>query len=333
MATKEQTVQLSEVLNQLTAFKNMELSNHLHRDVALLQETRESFAAVFDIVDDLQTLPTQHLPEQTIKQISDSFRRMVLCCRRFKRAIPIGYSMQGRGPTLSDIRDCANDVLTNTAIWIPFLAYKKGGIEESVKRISQAISLAEGLYNESMANLGRKSQQVENIIEKARETAANAGAGVFTDDFVKEAKRNRNNSFLWLFATGVFVLAAFCFSVWAYNDDYSQYKTPLLLWPKLTGKLILLSLCFTATMWCGKLYKSAKHLSLLNRHRALGLKTFQAFSSAAADPHTKDMVLLETTRSIFANSNTGLIAENGVGEIDSNIISIAGKALEQTHGA
>ena len=232
------------------------------------------------------------------------------------------YPIQRKEQLLSDIRDCTNNVFTKTAVWIPFLAYKKGDIEENINRLHVTIDRAE-----------RESRQVTEIVSKVREAAANAGAGVFTEDFIKEAKSYRNNSFLWLVATGVFALAAFGFSVWAYNDDYSQYKTPLTLWPKLSGKLILLSLCFTAAMWCGKLYKSAKHLSLLNRHRALGLKTFQAFSSAAADPHTKDMVLLETTRSIFTNSNTGLIAENGVGEIDSKIINIAGKALEQTHGA
>ena len=67
-------------------------------------------------------------------------------------------------------------------------------------------------------------------------------------------------------------------------------------------------------------------------HRALGLKTFQAFSAVAADSHTKDAVLMETTHSIFGNITTGLINESSNCESDSNIIQIAGKVMEQAGG-
>ncbi len=92
--------------------------------------------------------------------------------------------------------------------------------------------------------------------------------------------------------------------------------------------MLVLSLCVTAAMWCGRIYKSLRHLSIINRHRALGLKTFQAFSAASADACTKDAVLREVTHSIFAISYTGLIRESAERDPDSNIIQIAGKVME-----
>jgi hypothetical protein len=68
----------------------------------------------------------------------------------------------------------------------------------------------------------------------------------------------------------------------------------------------------------------------VNRHRALGLKTFQAFSAATSDNHTKDAVLMETTHSIFANTNTGLLNEPSSADSESNIIQIAGRVMEQS---
>jgi hypothetical protein len=71
----------------------------------------------------------------------------------------------------------------------------------------------------------------------------------------------------------------------------------------------------TGTLWCGKCYKALTHLVIVNRHRALGLRTLQAFANAAADAQTKDAVLLEATRSIFGNVPTGYV---DVANVDSD---------------
>ena len=55
------------------------------------------------------------------------------------------------------------------------------------------------------------------------------------------------------------------------------------------------------------------HQSTTNKHRALSLQTFQAFSSAAADVQTKEAVLLETTKAIFSLSPSGYIDSKGGG--------------------
>ena len=39
----------------------------------------------------------------------------------------------------------------------------------------------------------------------------------------------------------------------------------------------------------------------------MSLQTFQAFSHAASDEQTKDAVLMEATRAIFGNTQTGYI--------------------------
>jgi hypothetical protein len=49
------------------------------------------------------------------------------------------------------------------------------------------------------------------------------------------------------------------------------------------------------------------HQAVTNRHRALSLQTFQAFSAAASDDETRNAVLTETTRSIFASTASGYI--------------------------
>lgn len=56
-----------------------------------------------------------------------------------------------------------------------------------------------------------------------------------------------------------------------------------------------------------RIYKALKHQITVNKHRANALKTFQAFVKAASNDNTRDAVLIETTRSIFANSPSGYL--------------------------
>lgn len=333
MANTDQTQQLTKVLEQLATYKTVNLITRPEWGIFTFDNIRFDLETVLSFVDNYQSLPTQYLPDQTIRQITNSFKNILPCYQRLNKfsIAEGGNPTQQKTQIEQEFHARADEVYVNTAVWIPYLSYQKGDVTENINRMAEAIVRVEKLYNESTEKLGEKKNQIENILVKAKEAAASVGAAVFTEDFSKEAERNNENAQLWLCATIAFASAAIILSIWAYNADYSHYTTALSLWPKLASKMILLSLCVTASTWCGRIYKSARHLSILNQHRALGLKTFQAFSSAASDSHTKDMVLMETTRSIFSNSSTGLIAENGTGESDSNIIQIAGKALEQTH--
>lgn len=86
----------------------------------------------------------------------------------------------------------------------------------------------------------------------------------------------------------------------------------------MSAKITLFILLFTATVWAGKIYRALKHQAAINKHRSLGLKTFQAFSNAASDSQTKNAVLLETTRSIFSGTLTGFVDSKQSGN-DSDI--------------
>jgi hypothetical protein len=57
-----------------------------------------------------------------------------------------------------------------------------------------------------------------------------------------------------------------------------------------------------------KNYRTHRHLVVVNQHRQSALRTFEAFIKAASgDDQTKNAVLLEATRCIFAPANTGYL--------------------------
>jgi len=79
------------------------------------------------------------------------------------------------------------------------------------------------------------------------------------------------------------------------------------LWQKISTKFILLGILISSSFWCGKNYRSLKHLSVINKHRSMSIQTLQAFVAAAKDVNIKDAVVLEGARSIFGNVPTGYI--------------------------
>ena len=77
----------------------------------------------------------------------------------------------------------------------------------------------------------------------------------------------------------------------------------------VVAKVSVIAMLFTGTVWCGRIYRALTHQRSINRHRALSLKTFQAFVKATDDPATRDAVLMAATKSIFANVPTGFVEE------------------------
>lgn len=334
MATAERISQLRATIEMVLIYKDKPLITRPAWGEITFANAEFDIKTVIEISESLNGMPLEYLPDQAAANIKTELNNILPRLTELDTfSISNGDPSSRRANLIRQLHECANAIFSQVATWIPFLAYQKGDVTENIKKLTATIAEAQQKMSDGVVEIESKKKQADDILMKAREAAANAGAAVFTQDFQKEYESNKKNSWFWLGGTIGFATIAALIAIFTYFEDYTQYATnTLLLWPKLGCKMLLLSLCITASMWCGKIYKSTRHIAILNRHRALGLKTFQAFSAAASDSHTKDAVLMETTHSIFGNITTGLINESSNCESDSNIIQIAGKVMEQAGG-
>ncbi len=329
MATKDRVQNLMAVVDKVLAYKDKEMISRSAWGEISFAEAQFDIQTILDVAMGLKNLPLVYLPDQ----IANSARQQL------EAALPTfaqidSFKISNGDPSarktqiIAQIHSHADSICLHVSSWVPYLSYRQGDVAQNISKLTSIIGEAQKMLDACRDKIAEKQKQADDILVKAREAAANAGASVFTLDFQEEAEINKRNSWMWLSGGIVLGLAALGIAIWAYCDDYSKYTTHFVLWPKLASKMLVLSLCVTAAMWCGRIYKSLRHLSIINRHRALGLKTFQAFSAASADACTKDAVLREVTHSIFAISSTGLIRESAESDPDSNIIQIAGKVME-----
>jgi hypothetical protein len=277
-----------------------------------------------DIVSNLSILPIEYLPDaacdKTVQNINQ-VRATLLKIDTF--SVTQGTPIQNRDQITAELHGHADNLYTTTASWIPFLAYQRGDVEKNITKLSENVQTASELIEQSKLKIEKSELEIKQIITKAREASASAGAAVFTQDFKEESDKNETDSLVWLktaITLAIITLLASCLFIclsykYPATDSIQAYQI-------LASKVVILMILITATLWAGRNYRILKHLKTSNNHRALTLRTLQAFTAAASDDQTKNAVLLEANRAIFTSGGTGFI-DDGKGENPLTIIELA----------
>lgn len=221
-----------------------------------------------------------------------------------------------------NLNTSAEVFLEVTSPWISYISLLSSGgatanaVENRLQRLNDHIESSRSEYSAAKAKL-------DQLLEKAQEAAAGTAASKYAFAFENEANQLKWPSRLWLSATLICaaLTIAVAFMTWYCRFPYLDSGEIIQL---ITSKLIALSVLISATIWCGRMYKTLMNQIVINRFRALGLTTFQAFYAAGADTLTKNAVLLETTKSIFAQPPTGLVETDASNSSNvTNIVELA----------
>ena len=194
--------------------------------------------------------------------------------------------------------------------WIPYMAYQRGDISESIKKIEDTIQRASALLDEGKTYLEETKEEVDKIVNATRQAAAGAGVATFTHAFAEEAKELAGKAQKWFWgmvgcSAGAVVAIAVLYCWPALSADANTWQIARNAFMKVS----VIAVFFNGIVWCARMYRAKSHQNAVNRHRALSLQTFQAFVEATDDDRTRDAVLLAATKSIFANISTGLVEE------------------------
>lgn len=268
------------------------------------EAARTDLELIFSMATHLSSLPIEILPDNFAEQIAVALE----ACRESIKKLIAFDPKQGNPNDMqqrltNEAKSHAQQLLVSAQGWIPFLAYQRGDVQKNIDELSNAVQQARQVLNAARESTAQTKGEIDGIVVAAREAAASAGVGVFTSDFAGQAETLEAAAENWLKLTGVFggatILLALASAFVAVPDaQLIQY---------MSSKVVILVTLLTATIWCGRVYKATKHQAATNSHRANSLRTFQAFVKAASDNPTRDAVLLESTRSIFALAASGYL--------------------------
>lgn len=325
MATQEQIKPLMAVIDTGLTFKEKNLINRSEWGSITFEKASQDLTRIFDIIGHLKSLPLEYLTDGAVTQIQQQVTAVNSHLQQVDSfSITSANNPSGtRDSLMTSVHTVTDQLYGVTATWIPFLAYQKGDVAKNITALNNAVGDAKQLLEDAKTDVANRKKDVDGIVEKAREASASAGAAVFTQAFDSEATKQTESAGRWLKATAAFATLTMIVAglLWFFTDKGLDYGE---LIQKFGTKLAILAILFTATVWCGRTYRALMHQSAMNRHRALSLQSFQAFLAAAADPGTKDAVLLETTRAIFTAGATGYLDGHASGQdSDIRVIDVA----------
>lgn len=324
MADENQVKALMQSIEKILEYQDKSLVSRPEWGSISFAKAEKDFDRIFSVLGYLKVLPLEYLTDTSVKDIGDKISQLEEPFKNINAFnIEAGGTPQSRDGFVTAIHRGADNFFASSAPWLPFLAYQKGDVTKNIDALSASVQEARTMVDAAKKGIEAKVAEINDIIVKAKEASASAGAAVFTHDFKKEAEERAGQARPWLYATGAFGTATVLLAILTWFWTQGGLDAGQII-QKVASKVVALSVLVTGTLWCGKIYKALMHQSTVNKHRALSLQTFQAFSAAASDNQTKDAVLMETTRAIFANTATGYISpEAESNETESRIIEIA----------
>ena len=193
------------------------------------------------------------------------------------------------------------------------------------ERVEKLIIDLESYALEKRKEADKVYKALSDTLSAAKDSSAIIGSLPFSELFKSKENYYKSAASKWLLATVGFTILTIIFAIISFiyllNYPLADSST-LAIYNVLSSKLILFAVLIGGTIWSGRIYKALKHQEAVNSHRATAIQTFQSFISATEDEGTKQAVLLETTRAIFAHTDTGMIPNSEAGGSDTKIIEL-----------
>jgi hypothetical protein len=180
--------------------------------------------------------------------------------------------------------------------------------------VREAVAKAIANVEESRGAIAAYKVTAGEVVSALQQSAANTGVDKHAALFADEAVAQDTGSKVWLRRTAiaatvtlVFAVTNFVLAWWKPSDATAGALVQL-----VAAKLVLLSVLLSATIWCGRMYRAARHNFTVNKHRQNALSSFRTFVAATGDDlQTRNALLLHVAQGIFMPQATGYSDSDG----------------------
>lgn len=307
---------LKTAIESIVEYRDVDLVKRDDWGTITFDSVKDHIAYAIDMTSVLEDMPLESLTDHAASELESHMPDVAELFDHINSFdIEEGDASALRDQLADQVKDAIEQMHEQYSRWIPYLAYQRGDIAKNLSKIEAAIQSANAQIASAKTYQEEKREEVDRIVVAAREAAASAGVATFTSAFKEEAEQLASEAKKWFRRTIGCSVAAVLAIIFLYfwptlSADASNWQIVRNAFMKLS----VIAVLFNGAVWCARMYRAKSHQTSVNRHRALSLKTFQAFVEATNDPRTRDAVLLAATKSIFANVSTGLVGDRPVGE-------------------
>lgn len=274
-------------------------------------ELDEEFQVLSDTARRLHTLRLDDLPGDLARRGLDAFGAVKQRLLHIQAFGVRNFTDYGNNPV-----DAHRALVEATRVSIkafydsiaPVVGFAAGlGMASQAEDVALQAENARQALATALEEAQRNSAAIAELLTLGQENLQQVAIKRHATDFATEALQQQAAGRKWLTATAWLAVAT---TMFAFANVYSAVFRPsnvdsAVLTQLVVAKVIAFSILISATVWCGRAYRAARHNEIVNRHRQNALASFEAFAAATEDLSTRNTVLVQATQAIFAPQPSG----------------------------
>lgn len=319
---------LASFRRSLVSLSHVQISESTeHPDLGALnfKEVTPLILSTVEMAVEMAAFPLEMLPKTALDEMiaaNKGYSQAFTEIDRFRKNLVYDGPPSSNVPLAKQRDDLARSLESQAfnflKICIPyygFLKFHSEKFQESLQPLSQQSQLAAQEITKLVEQAKKQTESIavakeeaEAALQAAKQAAGETGIERHAINFHQRAIDHRKAARWWLVTTwamlGLVALVAFLFMHFLLPVE-DAFKPAVA--QRIITKIVLLSTLYFAVLTASRNYRAHRHLAVVNEHRTTALQTFEAFVADARDEGTKNAVLLEATRCIFAPATTGYL--------------------------
>jgi hypothetical protein len=297
--------------------------------------------SIFDSI--IQDKYSNTLSRDLLDQVERRLREFLNICSRIQ-----GFqNMAERGELIESVKKFYSELLNQFGVhYLSLIEDEKKNFHAILRSAQRELDKKSAEFDERMHEILQKSKEFGEHIRSAEESishikkrAQEKEVEFYGNFFEKTAKNNKEDARLafWLMIASI-ILTAFTAVIYVQNINITSesfsgiFKS--IQSQNILIKIILLSLGVFLISHFSKEYSAEKHLYVLNTQRQNALNSHRQIlrsiqkTESQNDLETQNAILLQVTRAIFDNQNTGYL-KDGVSPMPTSQVLEITKTLQK----
>jgi hypothetical protein len=148
VATTQSAETLKNVLEKALEYQRRDLVSRPGWGTVTFEGVTADFDRIFSVLSQLNLLPIEQLPDQSINQISAEVTQVAAALKKVDSfTVEEGTPVPIRDQISHEVHQRADQLYTIAGPWIPFLAYSRGDVEKNIQRLTASVTDAQQLVD------------------------------------------------------------------------------------------------------------------------------------------------------------------------------------------
>ena len=300
-----------------------------------LEEAKPIFDRIKKLFDSILDNPeVENLSQNIHNQISSKISSFVQFC---DSSIKTYQNTSEKWQKIEDIRNMEYEIIE--AIWkyISYFSELDPKREKEYKKYTEDAKEKVKEIEERLSEINKLSERAKQVAQKEEIESFGNFFGITASTNLRKGERNQGIMIILIFITGLFAFILLQDINFIEQKDLSWWRNLLQIihGQNIIEKIVFLSLLWFLISHFSKIYSAEMHLYVLNTQRQNSLNSHRQIIDSVQSTNTENdleiqnAILLQMTKAIFDNQDTGYLKDTWWSPIITNQILEAGKILSK----